>query len=307
MNINCVLTLALLLGTSVLVGCGGSHIPPDITPNLIAAQEIRSKLSVVGDGAKEEEVQIEFGNQFATLTGTITLDGPAPTNPPLNVNKDLGVCKPGGSAVINEIVVVGSNNGLANVLVYADVPAEWCHETMIGNTDTVDFDQKNCLFLNRIFPMQTTQNLRILNSDTVGHNASLKPSSRNPEYNPQIAGGGEVMYPPGGLTLKQEKSPFPVNCAAHPWMQSYMIFRNNGYFAVTGDDGSFEIPNLPANVPVKVSVWHEASRSVPGSAVSVEPSGIAEGWNKRGAFTVNLEPDSVADLKIAINSAALSK
>ncbi len=249
---------------------------------------------------------IEFSNQFATLKGTIKLNGAPPANPALNVNKDLSVCKPGGGTVLDQIVTVGANNGLANVLIFADVPAEWCHETMSGNTDTVDFDQKNCLFLNRIFPVQTTQKLRILNSDTVGHNAAMKPS-KNPEYNPNIAGGGEAMYPPGGVSLRSEKSPFPVNCAAHPWMQSYMIFRDNGYFAVTGEDGSFEIPNLPAGVPVKISVWHEATKGVPGSAVTVDNPDLAQGWGKRGSFTVNLEPDSQAELKVAINSAALSK
>lgn len=307
MKTNCASTLALLLGTLFLAGCGGSHIPPDISPNLVAAQDIRSKLSVVGGGAQKPETQIEFGNQFATLKGTITLNGAAPPNPQLNVNKDVAVCSPTGGAVINDVVVVGSNGGLANVLVYADVPNEWCHETMIGNTDVVDFDQKNCLFLNRILPMQISQKLRILNSDPVGHNAALTPGNRaNPSFNQTIVSNGSVMYAEGS-TLKQEKSPFAVSCSVHPWMQSYLIFRNNGYFAVTGKDGTFELPNLPAGVPVKVLVWHEASRAVPGSEVAVEPAGIAEGWNKRGTFTVNLEPDAGVDLKIAVNSSALSK
>ena len=34
---------------------------------------------------------------------------------------------------------------------------------------------------------------------------------------------------------------------------------------------------------------------------------LANKWSKRGSFTVNLEPNSQADLQIAINSAALSK
>lgn len=298
--------LAIAVLTASIVGCGGSSKVPEVTPNLTAAAEIRAKLLVAGSGPAEEEEQIAFGGQFATLRGKILVDGTPPSNPMLKVDKDLAVCKPGGTAVVNDVVVVGADNSLANVLVYAEVPAEWCHETKVGNTDTVDFDQKNCLFLNRIFPMQTTQTLRILNSDLVGHNAAMKPG-KNPEYNPNIAGGGEAIYPPGGGTLRQEKSPFPVNCAAHPWMQSYLIFRENGYFAVTSDDGSFELDNLPAGVPVKITVWHEATKGVPNSAVTVEPSGIAEGWSKRGAFTVNLEPESQAELKIAINSSALAK
>lgn len=292
---------------SILVGCGGSTIPPDVRPNQTAATEIRARLLVASAADTEEATeQIEFGDEFASLRGKITLSGTAPPNPALKVDKDLSVCKPGGGEVLDQIVVVGPDNGLANVLVYAEVPVEWCHESKHGNTDTVDFDQKNCLFLNRIFPMQTSQTLRILNSDSVGHNAAMKPS-KNPEYNPNIAGGGEAIYPPGGGKLREEKAPFPVNCAAHPWMQSYLIFRDNGYFAVTSDDGSFELDNLPAGVPVKITVWHEATKGVPDSAVTVEPAGIAEGWSKRGAFTVNLEPNSQAELKIAVDSSALAK
>lgn len=297
--------LLLLTGVIALSGCGASTVPPSVTPNLTKVAEIREQLASA-TSVVEEETTIEFNNQFATLKGVIKLDGQAPANPTLNVNKDLSVCKPGGANVLNEIVVVGSGNGLANVLLFATVPKEWCHESMVGNTDTVEFDQKNCLFLNRVFPMQTTQTLKILNSDSVGHNAALSPSKNTPD-NPGIPGGGHYIYPPGGGELRQEKSPFPVSCSAHPWMQSFMIFRENGYFAVTADDGSFELPNLPAGVPVVINVWHEATKGVPGKEVTVQPEGIAEGWGRRGSFTVNLEPDSQAELQIAINSSALSK
>ena len=308
MKINDAFALIVVASALSLIGCSGSHGPPSLTPNFAAVQEIRKTLDVGGSVASAvEEVQIEFGNQFATLRGSFTLNGTAPQNPTLTVNKDVAVCNPAGGPVVDQRVVVGANNSLANVLIFADVPAEWCHETMIGNTDTVDFDQKNCLFLDRIFPMQTSQQLRILNSDTVGHNAAMTPGNRsNPSFNQTIASNGSVLYA-SGTELKQEKNPFPVTCSVHPWMQSFIIFRSNAYFAVTGEDGAFELPNLPAGVPVKISVWHEASRSVPGSEVSVEPSGVAEGWNRRGTFTVNLEPDSQTDLNIAINSAALSK
>lgn len=291
---------------ATLVGCGSSSIPPSVRPNVASMMQIREQLQVGGGAVEEEVEQIEFGNQFATLRGKITLNGSAPSNPTLKVDKDLAVCKPGGSDVIDQVVVTGGDGGLANVLIFADVPEGWCHESQIGKSGTVDFDQKNCLFLNRIFPMQTTQTLRILNSDTVGHNAAMKPS-KNPEYNPNIAGGGDAIYPPGGGSLREEKAPFPVNCAAHPWMQSYIIFRGNGYFDVTAEDGQFELPNLPAGVPVKITVWHEATKGVPGSAVAVQPSGVADGWSKRGAFTVTLDPDSETELAIAVDGSALVK
>ena len=86
-----------------------------------------------------------------------------------------------------------------------------------------------------------------------------------------------------------------------------MIFRDNGYFAVTGEDGTFELPNLPAGVPIKINVWHEATKGVPGSAVTVNDAEIQRSWGKRGSFTVNLAADSQTELQVAINSSVLSK
>lgn len=304
---NTIITISLLTASSLLVGCTSDHLPPDVTPQLSSAEEIRAKLASGGGASQEEEVTIEFGGKFATLKGKFTLNGDPPANPPLKVDKDLSVCNPSGAAILDKKVIVDGSGGLANVLLYAEVPTEWCHESMIGKTDTVDFDQKNCLFLDRIFPMQTTQKLRLLNSDNVGHNADLKPG-RNTPFNQNIAGGGFALYPSDDAPLKPEKSPFTVSCSAHPWMSSYLIFRENGYFAVTAEDGSYELPNLPADVPVKITVWHEACRGVSGNETTPEPSDLAKGWNKRGTFTITLNsgnPETV--LNVAINSAALSK
>ena len=290
------------LAFASLAGCESSRVPPDVIPDLVAAAEIRGNLV---DGSEPSEsadpVDLPDPTGFATLVGKITLQGAAPPNPNLSITKDQAVCMPDGSPVKDEIVITGPGGGLANVLIYADaVPDEWCHESMIGNTDTVEFDQKKCLFLSRIFPMQTSQTLKILNSDPVGHNADIKPA-RNRPMNLNIGAGGSQLYQPSDGELKEEKSPFTVSCSAHAWMKSYMIFRKNGYFAVTGEDGSFEIPNLPAGVDLKLIVWHEATRFVPASSVTTDES-IARDWNKRGAFTVNLEPDSRTELSVAIDS-----
>jgi hypothetical protein len=47
-----------------------------------------------------------------------------------------------------------------------------------------------------------------------------------------------------------------VKCDVHPWMSSYIGVFENPFFAVTGDDGSFEIKNVPAG-SYKLSFVHE--------------------------------------------------
>jgi hypothetical protein len=38
----------------------------------------------------------------------------------------------------------------------------------------------------------------------------------------------------------------PVGCDVHPWMRAYIHVLSNPFFAVTKDDGTYEIKGLPA-------------------------------------------------------------
>jgi hypothetical protein len=135
--------------------------------------------------------------------------------------------------------------------------------------------------------MQTSQKLRALNSDPVGHN--LKVAS----FNQTIPSGGFAIYQP----LKEERSPVEMNCSIHPWMKAWMITRDNGYFAVTQPDGSFEIPNLPAGVVLDLRVWQERSKAVTQAVVNGENTK----WSK-GRMSLTLDPDQDLNLDIVLDS-----
>ena len=45
-------------------------------------------------------------------------------------------------------------------------------------------------------------------------------------------------------------------CDVHPWMTGYVAVTDHPFFAVTGDDGSFTIPNVPAGT-YTIEAWHE--------------------------------------------------
>ena len=48
----------------------------------------------------------------------------------------------------------------------------------------------------------------------------------------------------------------PFKCDVHGWMNAYVGVLDHPYFAVTGDDGKFDIGNLPPGDYV-VEAWHE--------------------------------------------------
>ncbi len=60
------------------------------------------------------------------------------------------------------------------------------------------------------------------------------------------------------VTRKFDKPEVMVKfkCDVHPWMNAYAGVLTHPFYAVTGDDGSFKIANLPAGEYV-IEAWHE--------------------------------------------------
>jgi hypothetical protein len=52
--------------------------------------------------------------------------------------------------------------------------------------------------------------------------------------------------------------PMPVVCNIHSFMKAHVVSLDHPYMAATGDDGSFEIKNIPAG-PREFQFWHEMS------------------------------------------------
>jgi hypothetical protein len=47
-----------------------------------------------------------------------------------------------------------------------------------------------------------------------------------------------------------------IKCDIHPWMNAFVGVVPHPYFAVTGEDGSFELPGLPPGT-YTIEAWHE--------------------------------------------------
>jgi hypothetical protein len=209
-----------------------------------------------------------------------------------------------------ETVVVGPDGAIRDVLIFLDdqIPNDsgdaqplWTHPSynLAAATTTaaadllpqqrpmLEYDQKNCRFLNHVFAMRSDQTLLIKNSDPFGHNTSLKPQDKARPFDLTIPPGSSTQYQPGGA----ERRPFPVACAIHPWMSARMIVRDNPYFFVTGDDGRFEIRNLPAGVDLSFRIWQEQGNFLKEVNVGGEVKKLP--GNK---YTLKLEADEVHDL-----------
>lgn len=292
---------SFFIGLVALTGAGcGGKLPANVSPDLAVAASLRADLDggtgEGGSAAGGEAAPAATPTGWATLTGTFKVSGDKPSAVAVTIDKDQAVCAPGGKQVFSEEVVVGPNGGIRNVVIFVSqkIPDDepWTHpDAKPGKTDEVIFDQKECVFLSHVLALQASQPIRIKNSDPVGHNTSLKPK-KNPAYDQTIPSNASGVYQPKA----EEDQPFPVSCAIHPWMKAFMITRRNSYFAVTKEDGTFEIPNLPAGVELEFRVWQERTNFLQ----EVTVNGSAEKWSK-GRFkrTLNVGETLKLDVDVA--------
>ena len=68
-------------------------------------------------------------------------------------------------------------------------------------------------------------------------------------------------FPTAGHVVK-------FKCDVHPWMTGYLLVTDSPYFAITGEDGAFSIPNVPPD-KYTLEVWHERFGAQP-KEVAVE-------------------------------------
>lgn len=185
----------------------------------------------------------------SAVTGKVIFEGTAPAPQPIRMDADP-VCllqhKEGASS---EEVIVNSNGTLKNVFVYVKQGLEG--QKFDSPAEPVVFDQKGCRYEPRVFGMMTNQPLEILNSDGTLHNVHSLPKN-NKEFN--------LGMPIQGMKITQKFTAPEVmvkfKCEVHPWMAAYAGVLDHPFYAVTGEDGTFTLKDLPPGEYV-LEAWHE--------------------------------------------------
>jgi hypothetical protein len=150
---------------------------------------------------------------------------------------------------LDESLVVSSKGGLANAFVYVKSGLEG--KTFATPSTPAAIDQNGCWFRPRVFGIQTNPALQITHSDPVMHSIH-SVAQINREWN-HSQGAGE---PPLARKFARPEVMIHVKCNIHSWMQAYIGVVDNPYFAVSGEDGSYCIGNLPLGI-YAVAIWQE--------------------------------------------------
>lgn len=284
---------ALPLGCSPAPASGPSA-------NMTAALKLREDLKGGGAATGGDATAADAaptGTGWATLKGKFTLDGDPPPRQKLSTSGG-DMCSADGSPILSDrLLVDSSTKGIGGMVIFARKPKRVHDSAKAPQEPEVIFDQKGCRFLSHVAGMQVGQTMKILNSDPFGHNTKIDGVVDANKFNQTVATGASVTYKP----LREENAPLKVGCSIHPWMSANVLVRGDGYFAITGPDGTFEIPNLPAGEELELQVWHEAAGGQ-GNLVLDQP---ALKWNKQGRFKIKLEPDETRELNLTVPVAAL--
>ncbi|MCC6142427.1 MAG: TonB-dependent receptor [Candidatus Hydrogenedentes bacterium] len=196
-------------------------------------------------------VFVAAGAYAGTVKGTVTFEGEAPPMRPLDVSGDPH-CKAmrGEDPPVNEALALGPGQRMANVIVWIskgvpqkDYPAPETPQVLT---------QRGCQYVPHVLVVQKGQTLEVKNPDGILHNVNGMAKA-NPPFNLAMPATLEETIVKLDTT---EAEPFEIRCDVHPWMRAWCAVLDHPYFQVTGQDGTYEIKDLPPG-DYELSAWHE--------------------------------------------------
>ena len=160
------------------------------------------------------------------------------------------------------------DGGLADALVYVKSGAGGSYP---APAEPVVLDQQGCDYHPHMVVMQAGQALKIRNSDDTLHNIHPKPKVNVG----QARKGMEAVR-----NFDKPEVMIPVGCDVHPWMRAYISVLANPFYAVTKEDGSYEIKGLPPG-EYEVEVLHGKVKGT-SQKVSVKDGAAKADFNLKG-------------------------
>jgi plastocyanin len=181
-----------------------------------------------------------------SIKGSVKLEGKAPERKEVVMQSDaFCATRP---ATKDEEVVVGAKGELKNVVVriakgLATLPPPPAGHVML--------DQNGCAYRPRVVVAQAGQQVELRNSDQTLHNIHTYRGKQTLFNEIHIQGSPNRIKP-----VPKVGDVVKFKCDVHPWMTAWLLVTDNPFFAVTGDDGKFEIPQVPPG-KYTVEIWHE--------------------------------------------------
>ena len=167
---------------------------------------------------------------------------------PLALHKTGKYKKACGPEVPNETLII-DNKGIKNVVLSLN------GKNLKSSAGEYHLDQKKCRYEPHVLAMPVDSELKIHTSDPVNHNIHTYSFDNDPI---------NIMFTPNQEAYSQEMEEaeiIKVECDLHSWMTAWVVVTPNSYFAISSDDGSYEVPDVPPG-KYRLTAWHETLGSL---------------------------------------------
>ena len=196
----------------------------------------------------------------AQIKGKVVLEGEAPEQQEINMAAEAKCAAAHADPVLDESIVAGEKGELANVVVSIVAPEGKELGGEVPKEPAV-LDQVGCQYTPHVLAMMVGQEMLVKNSDPFLHNVhSLALDNMGFNFGQPNKNPGQK--PPGGPPKVAER--FVIKCDVHPWMLAHVNVFDHPFFAVTKEDGTFEIPTKGLeDGTYTIEIWQEKLASEP--------------------------------------------
>ncbi|GAB4389300.1 MAG: hypothetical protein Kow0025_13840 [Thermodesulfovibrionales bacterium] len=179
------------------------------------------------------------------IKGKVVFKGQSVPTRTVLPTKDKEVC---GDIRKEPLVEVGKGGGVRNAVA---IIKEIARGKAWGKpAEAPRLDNDKCVFVPHVQVMQVGSEIAIHNSDPMLHNT-------HGFYGKKTAFNVALPFPGAEVKRKLDKpGVVRVDCDVHGWMQGWIFVADNPYYALTGEDGSFTIGDVPAG-DYTILIWQE--------------------------------------------------
>ncbi|MDA0837024.1 MAG: carboxypeptidase regulatory-like domain-containing protein [Planctomycetota bacterium] len=186
-----------------------------------------------------------------TVKGRVVFDGKVPEREVLEVSAiQLSQCKMDADAKhLDNSLIVSKEGGIKNfVITLSQKGGE------VKPLDKAAHDQVKCRMALPVMVIPVGTTVEFKNSDSTIHNVSMT-AFKNASFNKAVMGNSAITH-----TFDKAETNVIVRCSFHPWMKGSISVVDTNYYALTDENGNFEITDIPAG-EYKFKAWHPVMRS----------------------------------------------
>ena len=211
------------------------------------------------------------------ITGRVVLRGTPPPEKPIAIDPMCSKAR-GGQVATTRFYLVGTDGGLADVVVYISKGLESVKYSPPPRGKLIN--QVGCEFVPYVSAALTGQSIFVRNSDPVLHNVHPTPViSGNREYNRAHLPNG----PDQSFVWQNAELFLRFKCDVHPWMFAYVTVLDHPFVGVTDTNGVFQIP-LPPSGRYEIAATHRRGASASW------PIEVEAGREMNIGFTLDVPP-----------------